>query len=72
MYVTRVKEACICITLSMIDFPIDFSYRCYRVRTQDFVDRILLKKTKNFNTILCTYHIVMRHTNNIIIIVTTQ
>lgn len=71
MYVTRVKEACICITFSMIDFPIDFAYRCYRVRTQDFVDRIVLKRT-NSNTILCTYHIVMRHTNNIIIIVTTQ
>lgn len=59
MYVTRVKEACMYMYYTFDD-SIDFAYRCYRVRMQDFVDRIVLIKRTNSNTILCAYHIVMR------------
>lgn len=46
VYVCNEKEACICITLSIN--PIDFAYRCYRVRTRDFADRMALIKRTEF------------------------
>lgn len=55
------------------EFNYDFVYRCYRVRTEDLVNKmVLINSEMQHNPDIRAILLYVRcHTNNIIIIVTT-